>query len=647
MGQTMRHLYLLLIAIVLGALQPSAATASTTWTGLIRTQTDGRVVLSWAALRDAGLPAATDVTTMQCWRNGRELPIQVDASGITVVAQANDSPWSTEATYWLTVGTTAGQRTILPTTPTTPYRWEADQVYQSLVQSERGDSWFAAELRTGSDPVSLMLTLPEQLPAGSQIDLALTPYTVQAGHTLNVWAGNVLIGQVTWDDSQAGPRHVLITTQHPLPAGEVALSLTLTSASSDVILLDNLAIPSLLIPLPTITPPVIAPRPAPPLASADQLIIGKIDLLSALAPLVALKQQQGNTIVVADVEAVYDHYSWGERSPEAIRAYIQAVAPKSVLLLGAGNVRMRVQPDETDPTVIPPYLVRADGVYGAIACDTCYTRSGADPLTTLLPAMPIGRLPARTLAEAAVMIGKVIANATPPAGSWANQMLLVSDNDRDAFGTPDSAGPFTPLVDAFRSGLPQLQAQQFIYAPDQPSNAGPYKDAPALRTKLFTAWDQGAALMLYTGHANAWQWSFTGPTEPVAHLVSRHDAVRTNGSRLPILLSMTCLSGAFANPIMASIDEELLRQPGGGIVAALTPAGSGVNTGHATLLAGALPVLASGGTLGKAHMAALAQLLTTPKADWHLAFSYNLLGDPDVRLPQPHDALVYLPGVQR
>jgi Peptidase family C25 len=95
---------------------------------------------------------------------------------------------------------------------------------------------------------------------------------------------------------------------------------------------------------------------------------------------------------------------------------------------------------------------------------------------------------------------------------------------------------------------------------------------------------------------------------------------------------MTCLSGSFAHPTLSSIDEELLRQSDGGIVAALSPSGSGVNTGHARMLAGILPALTTGRTLGEAHLAGLVALLAQPD-DQALAFSYSILGDPDVSLP--------------
>jgi hypothetical protein len=479
---------------------------------------------------------------------------------------------------------------------------------------------------------------------------------------------------MSWNDTSADPRTLRLLTSAALPQGTITLELRLTSAGNDVVLLDALTLPTMMRPLPTLAPALERVRLAPPLITADQLIISHPELIPALAPLITAKQQRGQQLAIADIRAIYDQYAWGERHPEAIRQYIQegitrqgdqettrwgetadrvqpvsqsSRLPVSVLLVGAGSTRMRVGLGEADPTLLPPYLLTADGVYGEIACDTCYGRlMGSQMPGQLVPDLAIGRLPARTLAEAEVLVAKTLAALNPAPGAWQRRMLLVADNDRDALGTPDSAGPFTPILDTIAQGMPQLQPNRFVYAPDQATQGGFYHDAPALRDGLFTAWDAGAALIGYSGHASAWQWAFTSPNEPVAHLVSRSDAVRTNGTRLPILLSMTCLSGSFANPTLTAIDEELLRQAGGGIVAAFSPNGSGVNTGHTAILAGMLPVLARGETLGAAHLAGL-QALVASGHDLHLAYSYGILGDPALALPAGGDARVSLPLVRR
>jgi len=608
-------------------------------TRIIRTRLDAVIDLPWDVLAASGWDlAAIAPANIQVWRQGVQIPAQVTAVGVSFLADANTSPFSMEAAYWIGIGDQPGLRTFLPPEPTMPLTWEPDVIYQSVVATARGDRWFAGELRTMGTPIMATLPLPTALPIGSHIDLALTPVDLRSGHQIGVTANGSSLGNVTWDDSSSGPRHVTLTTRAALAAGSVTLALALTSNGADVVLLDSLTLPEVAVSRPHMTPALEAPRPTPARTGADQLIIAHPDLIPALDPLIAAKQQRGRSVAVADVLAIYDAYSWGERDPDAIRAYLRAVVagphpPTSILLVGATTTRLRVGPGDTDTALIPPYLLVSDAVYGEIACDTCYTRlAAADVRDQPRPDLPIGRLSARTLAEAQTMIAKTIAALSPPSGAWRSRMLLVADNDRDAAGSPDPAGPFSPLLSAMVTGLPTMQAQMFVYAPDQPRDDGPYQHAAALRIRLFAAWDAGAGLIAYVGHASPWQWAWTGTTEPVPYLVTRGDAVRTNGTRLPILLSMTCLSGSFANPTLTALDAELLHQSGGGIVAALSPSGSGVNTGHTLMMTAILPALHDGQSLGTAHLAGLQALLAQPD-DHALVFSYSILGDPDVTLP--------------
>lgn len=330
---------------------------------------------------------------------------------------------------------------------------------------------------------------------------------------------------------------------------------------------------------------------------------------------------------------------------------------------------MRFAAGQTDTTFIPPYLVDADPSLGEIACDTCYTRlDSADPLDDLVPDIPIGRLPVRTVEEAATVIAKTVTALTaPPSGSWQQQAIILADNDHEADGTPDKAGGFVQMAETDRALLPaSWQATRVYYAPDHTTAAPFYTDALTTRCAFFRALDgstsdrrcptsitsapttNGAALLLYVGHASPWQWATTELDGDPPYLYNLYDADRLiNGGRLPISLVMSCLSGAFANPDLVTIDERLLVHGGGGDVASLSSSGLVIDAGQAAITKGLLPVLLQrGGMLGAAHLAGL-RSLADAGVGTALAYSFNVLGDPEIMLPQVQRGTAYLPVVTR
>jgi Peptidase family C25 len=573
----------------------------------------------------------------------------VTARGLAFLAEASESPFSQEAAYWLVVGAAPGKRVLLPPTPMRALRWEPDEIYQPVARSARGDRWYAAELRnSGVTPVRL--GLPAPLPAGAIIVLDVAPLELRAEHRVALWVGGVRLGGAAWGDLQSGPRRIAVRTELALPAGPAALSITLETDAPDLVLLDGLEIADARIPLPTVTPALERPRAAPQIVASDQQIIAHPDLIGGLAPLIDAKQSLGRSAAVADVLAIYDAYSWGERDPEAIRAFLldlaqHGVQPASALLVGAGTARLRYGPGAHDPTRIPPYLIDGDPAYGEIACDSCFARLGAQDPRSALPALPLGRLPARTPEEIATLAAKTaLALVGPAPGIWRGRVLLVADNDHDLDGGADPAGPFVPLLDLAAAQLPGAPVEQFRYAPGAPDGVGSYSHAAPLRERLLAAWDAGAGLVIYAGHASPWQWAWTGAQEPVPYLLAHIDAVRANAGRLPILISLSCLSGSFANPTMATLDEALLLQPGGGIVAALSPSGSGDHRGHQELIRALAPALAAGRSLGEAHLASARALAHSPEHQ-SLAYGYAILGDPEVGLPlarEEHRAMLPL-----
>jgi hypothetical protein len=440
---------------------------------------------------------------------------------------------------------------------------------------------------------------------------------------------------------------------------------------------------------------------------ADYLVVSHGDFVPALEPLLTAKRRAGRSPAVVNVQAAYDAWSYGERDPAAIRELLRAAtawrpAPRAVLLVGAGSVRGAPPPGERDENFIPPWLIDADPWLGEAACDSCYARLDADdPRDDPLPDVAIGRFPARTLAEAETLVRKTVAYETaPPAGAWRTNALFLADNDTLPDGTPDPVGGFAGSVEAAAALVEAagLRTQRLLY--DPAGGAGGYADVGALRCALFAAVDgagscsppsalpapagreaasltaealraqaddvrpttnthhsplvarhspDGAALLTYIGHGSPWQWAQTALDAPTPYLWYLYDAdARRNGGRLPILLAMTCLTGAWQNPDLPTTDERLLLTPGGGIVASLSATGMGVNSGHDALLRGALPVLAGagGGSLGDAHLAGLAELVRTGH-NLDLAYTYGILGDPDVALPRAAPWQAFLPAVAR
>jgi len=82
-------------------------------------------------------------------------------------------------------------------------------------------------------------------------------------------------------------------------------------------------------------------------AGGDVVAIAHPSLAGAIAPLADLRRQQGHTVSVVLTDDIYDEFSFGEHSPQAIRDFLQtatknwATKPKYLLLAGDASVDPR------------------------------------------------------------------------------------------------------------------------------------------------------------------------------------------------------------------------------------------------------------------------------------------------------------------
>src|SRR5208283_601587 len=98
-------------------------------------------------------------------------------------------------------------------------------------------------------------------------------------------------------------------------------------------------------------------------AGADMAIVSNALFLNALAPLKKLRESQGLSVALIDVQDLYDEFSFGAKSPYAVRDFLENArsawkqAPKFLLLVGEASFDPRDYLANGDLDLVPTKLV--------------------------------------------------------------------------------------------------------------------------------------------------------------------------------------------------------------------------------------------------------------------------------------------------
>ena len=414
------------------------------------------------------------------------------------------------------------------------------------------------------------------------------------------------------------------------------------------------------------TPPVSAHVPvdlASPL-NAQALYIVPDAFVSALAPLVEQRKSQGYSVAVVRAAAIYDAWADGQVSPQAIRSFLRyaaatwSITPIAVTLVGDGNSDPRNYLGIGQTSWLPPYLATVDPWLGETACESCFVQlDGNSPLDDSLPDLLIGRLPVKSAAELGQLVQKISAyEQSREIGAWRGRAVYLADN-------ADTAGDFADTQDQSIASLPpDVLASRIYYDPSAPTGE-PWRIRDSLLAfqRTMDTLNSGAATVSYMGHGLPYQWAYTGPPLDPSGPQDRQYLMQvdfagdlTNATRLPIVLSLTCLSGAFQVPSVrgTTVDEALLLNPHGGAIATWSSTGLGVLYGHDALQRGFMRALwhapGTQPTLGSLALAGYQELFSTANCCQDSLRTYGLLGDPltPARV-QTGISVVALPLVQR
>jgi hypothetical protein len=342
-------------------------------------------------------------------------------------------------------------------------------------------------------------------------------------------------------------------------------------------------------------------------SKANYIVIAPYAMRAGAEALAALRQRDGLSTVVADLEQIYDDYNYGSPSPHAIRAFIAAMLnqpvsqrPKYVVLAGTGTVDYRGI--EQAPGPVPPLMIKtADGLF---ASDSKL----ADANNNGVPDLAIGRIPVSNNSELLAYVDKLKMHTT---SAVTNPIVF----------TADASDGTTNFGNASDDAAVPLATR-----PQQRYHVGEV-GAEATRNGLLSAWTSGTPLVSWVGHGGLDQLASSG-------VLTAGDAPSLMATgRLPVLVAMTCTINRFEDGTVEPLGSALTRQPNGGALAVWSATGLSNHENAREMqrtfmkLAAAKPQLRLGELI--------VQTLTAHPSD--TAGIYVLLGDPAITLDLPKE----------
>jgi hypothetical protein len=306
------------------------------------------------------------------------------------------------------------------------------------------------------------------------------------------------------------------------------------------------------------------------------------------------------SVATVDIEDIYDEFSFGHKTPYAVKdflAYAKTSWKKTaqfVLLAGGATFDPRNYLGLGDYDVVPTKLV--DTQINETASDDWF----GDFSGQGLPELAIGRLPARTAAELAGMVSKVVSY---DSSSPSQTVMLVSDRN-DGFDY-DAASA------SIRSLVPESLRVEEVHRSST--------DDGTARTQVLDAINRGMKLVNYAGHGSSTIWR--------GNLLTATDASGLeNASSLSLFVTMTCQNGFFVDPRLPSLAEALMKAPAGAVA---VWASSGMTSPNTQAMADQEVVrqLFNGGTIGQATARAKAAM-----PDMDVRRTWILFGDPSARM---------------
>ena len=293
-------------------------------------------------------------------------------------------------------------------------------------------------------------------------------------------------------------------------------------------------------------------RVALDLAQADYVIITPASYAGTVSPLTAFRSSHnGFSVKTVTTDSIYAQFGQGTSPDSAIRRFVAFALtrwedPKPQYFLLAGSVN--AVPSHKEPGLFLPPEIEED----SISVDQWFVEADTT-LSSRVPLAAIGRFPAWDLAQLQTMVTKTIEYENLTSAGWMSRAIAVADY------YPIEGNIFEAVAGLDQSILANLWHDTVTVHVRQ--------DSPLhrTRTEFRDLWNQGAAIINLTGHANSYQFSHD------AYFTTWDVDSLSNGDRLPMF--MVEGSQRFERSDTLPMAVSVLQAPSRGAVASYAPSG--------------------------------------------------------------------------
>jgi hypothetical protein len=345
----------------------------------------------------------------------------------------------------------------------------------------------------------------------------------------------------------------------------------------------------------------------------DFLIISHRDFIKNLQPLKALRESQGLSVALIDVQDLYDEFNFGTESPYALKDFLYRAntawqkAPRFVLFVGDASFDPKNYLGFGDFDLVPTKRVET------FSLETNSDDWFVDFNNDGLPEMATGRIPVRTAQEADIVVSKI--SGYESSSEIMDEVVLVADQ----YGA--SEYDYETATDEVAKLIPDGLNINKIFR----SAFGGGEDNDALATTaVLNSINQGPLLVNYIGDGASYMWDD-------GLFRSSHASTLTNGIRLPFFINMTIFNGLFTDVYSPEecLAKALLKAEGGGAVAVWASSGFTDPQWQTPMDEALIELLFSGEGLTLGEAVARAKAFTK---DQDVRKTWILFGDPTTKL---------------